>query len=516
LLKVSFLRQSTPVLIFATLSLAACGSGGVKTPFGGGDVADLSTDALRSAASDPNVRAFYAATNWQPVWSKSLAKQLTEAIQQAPKHALLPDMFLPKAIPQDPAQREIALTKAALSYASALAKGRVDPAKTAEVYTLPRPNTDVARGLAQTLGDGKAKLADWFDGLAPQTDEYRALSQAFLHYAQLASSQQDEDIGEGKPIKPGATDPRVTPLVEALKTNGYLPQNATLSSDHPRYAPAIVKAVQAMQTDFGLKSDGIVGPDTLQILNTGATERARQIAVNMERRRWLTRDLPPTRVDVNTAATFLEYWRDGKLKSRRNVVAGQPGKETPQLGSPMFRLVAHPTWTVPVSIAKEELAGKSAGYFASQNMVQKDGMYVQMPGPKNALGAVKFDLKNDQAIYLHDTPAKALFSANERHRSHGCVRVEDALGFARMIAQDDGILDEFDKAFREKPNQESFVTLNRQIPVRLMYHTVFLDRSGQLAFRTDAYGWDQDVAIALGRPQAVRHKLKAKSGDIGP
>lgn len=507
------MRKPLYLLIFAALSTSGCGSG--EAPWTGDKAAQVSVSALQAAATDPDVRRFYAANNWQAVWSEGLAKQLTESIRLAPKHALLQDMFMPKALPQDGAGREVALTKVAMAYASALANGRVDPAKIAEVYTLPRPKADLAAGLRQAVTD--ENIGQWLDSLAPQTAEYQALSKAFLHYAQLASSGEDQSIGAGKPIKPGATDQRIVPLVQALKDNGYLPANAALSSGQPRYGPAIVQAVKAMQEDFGLKADGVVGPDTLQILNTGATERARQVAVNMERRRWLSRGLPATRIDVNTAATFLEYWRDGQLRNRRKVVVGQPDWETPQLGSPMFQLVAHPTWTVPDSIEKDELAGKSAAYFASQNIVRKNGKLVQMPGPKNALGAVKFDLKNDEAIYLHDTPAKALFAANERHRSHGCVRVEDALGFARMVARDDGILNQFDKAFHTKPDDPSFVPLKREIPVRLMYHTAFLDDGGQIAFRTDVYGWDHDVAVALGRPQAARHRLKRQShGDIGP
>jgi murein L,D-transpeptidase YcbB/YkuD len=510
-----FLRKFLWLLPLSALSMTACGSGGVKSPFGQGEATEVPAGALKAAVKDEQSRRFYEANGWQAAWSKGLEKELAEAIRNAPRHALLQSMFLDGQVPSDPAQREARLTKAALSYASALAFGRVDPVKTAEVYTLPRPQGDLAAGLTKAIAD--KKLAPWLDSLAPQTDEYRALSAAFLHYAQLASSGGDQGVAEGKPIKPGERDPRVAQLVEALKTNGYLAADAQLPAGEQRYLPAVASAVKAMQADFGLKADGVLGPDTLAILNTGATERARQIAVNMERRRWLAREMPETRIDVNTAATVLEYWRDGKLRNRRNVVVGQPDWETPQLGSPMFQLVAHPTWTVPESIEQDELASKSPAYFASQNIVREGGKLVQQPGPKNALGAVKFDLKNDEAIYLHDTPAKALFTTNERHRSHGCVRVQDALGFARLIAGDDGVLDAFDKAFTSKPNDPSFVSLKKQIPVRLLYHTAFLDQSGQIAFRTDVYGWDHDVAVALGRPQATRYRLKRQThGDVGP
>jgi murein L,D-transpeptidase YcbB/YkuD len=100
--------------------------------------------------------------------------------------------------------------------------------------------------------------------------------------------------------------------------------------------------------------------------------------------------------------------------------------------------VANPTWTVPGSIQSKEIEGKGAGYLR-RNMVWKDGWIVQQPGPQNALGLVKFDMKNDHQIYLHDTPAKPLFSEVQRERSHGCVRVEDGVGFAEMLARDEGV-----------------------------------------------------------------------------
>ena len=245
-----------------------------------------------------------------------------------------------------------------------------------------------------------------------------------------------------------------------------------------------------------------------------AGDRARQLAVNLERLRWLDRVPPATRIDVNTASATLEYWRNGTPRDRRNVVVGEPGWETPQLGSPIFQLVAHPYWRVPDSIFEDELAEKGPAFFAEQNMEFRDGKLVQLPGPKNALGEVKFDMRNDQAIYLHDTPAKSLFGMPERHRSHGCVRVQDALGFALLLAHDDGILIDFQEAMME--GDETFVKLKKEVPVRLMYRTAFLD-DGQVRMVDDVYGWDDDVAHALGyvrRPP--RAKAKHERGDIGP
>jgi len=237
--------------------------------------------------------------------------------------------------------------------------------------------------------------------------------------------------------------------------------------------------------------------------------------VAMERLRWLQRDAPKTRIDVNTASTVLDYWRDGQHVDRRKVVAGEAYKPTPQLQSPLYRLVAKPTWTVPKGIGESELAKKSQAWLRDNQFVMKDGQYVQQPGPKNSLGLVKFDLQNDEAIYLHDTPAKALFSQDRRHRSHGCVRVENAVQFATALAQQEGVLEQFQKAMQK--DDQSFVELPQQIPVRLLYHTAFWDGS-RIQFRPDVYGWDENIAKALelapGPPQKIE---QPESGDdVGP
>jgi murein L,D-transpeptidase YcbB/YkuD len=146
-------------------------------------------------------------------------------------------------------------------------------------------------------------------------------------------------------------------------------------------------------------------------------------------------------------------------------------------------------------------------------MVRRDGKIVQLPGPDSALGLVKFDMKDPYAIYLHDTPAKSLFELSQRQRSHGCVRVDNAMQFARMLAQEQGVLPEFEKAMAT--GEETNVDLPQDIPVRLMYHTAFWDGS-RVHFRADAYGWDEDVAEALGLDKSGRRTLQTKSGDVGP
>ena len=477
----------------AALALASCSG---KAPQSANDQSALSAD---------------------DVDSKSLEKQLMAALDDAPKHGLTKDLFLKADLPADGSARTQALLQAASDYASALANGKVDPTKVRDVYTVPRNKVDVRSGLVQAIKD--KKLQQWLDTLAPQTDEYRALSNAFVQLVKRSPGLPDIDIPAGKALKPGDTDPRVPAIVANLKAQGYV-KAAEDSKDARQpaaptthYSGAVVQAVRQWQADSGLKPDGVIGPDTITALNASPRDRARQIAVAMERLRWLDRNPPATRIDVNTAGTFLDYFRDGQLLDHRKVVAGEPGKETPQLGAPIFQLVANPTWTVPHSI-DDEMAGKSGGWLAANGFTRKDGQWVQASGPKNSLGIVKFDMKDDEAIYLHDTPAKALFGEDERHRSHGCVRVENAMDFAHMLAQADGIDAKFSEAMAT--GKETFVKLNHEIPVRLLYHTAWLGTDGRIHFAADAYGWDNDVATALGYQTKAPAKAGARAEDVGP
>ena len=477
---------------------------------------------LREAASDPRVRRFYEARDWRPAWTSEQASALTQAIGTAERHALDKRQFLePVEQTRDATAREAGLSLAALSYADALARGRTDPSRLFEVYTVPRPDPDLAGGLNRAIEGGG--LADWLGSLAPQDEEYRLMSEAYLRYSRNAGPRR-RTIPAGDALRPGGSDPRIAAIAAALRADGYLQaaqpapqqgQQNRQASQVPdnRFTPELAAAVRRLQQDYGLDANGVIDAATLSAINDGPFERARTLAVNMERRRWLQREAPATRIDVNTAAAMLTYWRDGSAADRRRVVSGQPGNETPQLGSPMFRLVANPTWTVPRSIQEEEIEPKGEGYMARNNMEWRDGWIVQKSGPRNSLGLVKFDMRNDHAIYLHDTPAKGLFREDQRQFSHGCVRVEDALGFARMIATDQGVLDQWQEA--SATGEETFVALPRQIPVRLLYHTAFAD-GGRIVFRPDPYGWDEDVAEALGLAARQRRPRPQHRGDVGP
>jgi murein L,D-transpeptidase YcbB/YkuD len=504
----------------AALVVAGCQQSGDK---GGGPTTQVDATQLQSAVADPASKRFYEARGWSGAWDEKQAKSLEAAIGDAGRHGINPESFLKDLrAGGDGAAGEAMRTKVALAYAHALAFGMVAPDKLFDVYTVPKPRIDLAAGLAQALQAGD--IQTWLASLAPQDPEYRALSEEYLRYRARAPQDKGPPITPGGKIDPGKKDPRLAQIVQALRTGGYLqapqsnPPQKGQSQPQPtpaveRYSSDMVQAVKRLQADYGIKPDGVIGESTIEALNNGASERARILAVNLERRRWLDRQPPATRIDVNTAAAFLNYWRDGQLAHHARVVNGQPGWETPELGSPIARLVANPDWTIPDSIEEKEIRPKGAAYMRSQHIVEKNGRLVQESGPTNALGQVKFDMINNQSIYLHDTPAKALFASDERHSSHGCVRVQDAIGFARLIANDQGVLDQFNKALAT--GKESEVPLKAKIPVRLIYHSAYLD-GGRIVFRPDPYGWDDKLALALGLGGAIRHHVIKQVDDVGP
>lgn len=444
-----------------------------------------------------------------PAWSKRDEETLKAAIDGRASHGLDHMNFWPSLEGKTPEARETALNKAALRYAGALAKGAVDPLRLYDIYELKRPELDVEAGLRDAIGKGGLK--EWLDGLAPHDEGYAALSKAYL--SESRSTGKGRDIAEGELLRPGASDGRVPQVREALADKGYLREGGD-ASDGDEYGRDLVTAVKALQRDFGLNPDGIIGPSTLAILNAGPGDRARTLAVAMERLRWLARQPGPDRIDVNTAAAEMSYIRGGQPVDLRRVISGKPRTATPQLEAPLYRLVANPLWTLPRSI-QGEVTAKGDEYIANNGFYWRNGRLVQRSGPGNSLGLAKFDMRNNHAIYLHDTPSKALFARQQRQLSHGCVRVDDAEGFAAKLAADEGVEAEWSEA-RQKA-KETFVSLPREIPVRLMYQTAYATNEGTIRYTTDPYGWDDAVAQKLGFQIAAKaSEFKSDVADTGP
>jgi murein L,D-transpeptidase YcbB/YkuD len=490
------LFRKLPVLALAAASVSAAAA-----PPSRAATPPPELSALASGTGNPDVARFYALRAWTPAWSPGEAQGLIAALQGAERHGVNAGPLLFQIESSGgPAEREANLTAAALSYADVLAHGAADPTEFHEVFTLKRNRVDLAAGLDAALKAGG--IERWLESLAPATPEYRALSAAYVEYRKVAEEDRPPEVGSGAAIRAGASDPRLPAIVALLAWKGYTEPPPLAGPVPPPpappptvYSPGLVGLIERFQADSRLEADGIIGPATLEALNRGPADRARQLALNMERWRWLDRAVPGDRIDVNVAAARLDYYRRGVKTWSTRTVVGRSDWATPALGETFDQLVINPPWNVPTSIAQKEILPRGPDYLARNDMYVTNGRVVQRPGPNAALGLVKFDMQNPYAIYLHDTPSKAAFESDSRHRSHGCVRVQDAVGFARRLAQERGRGAEFEAALASGETQ--ILKLGEAVAVRLLYQTAYLDGEA-VVFTSDPYGRDAALGRALG------------------
>ncbi|WP_292072141.1 L,D-transpeptidase family protein [Brevundimonas sp. UBA7534] len=467
----------------------------------------------------PDVRAFYELNGWRPVWTRERLRDLNAVAARAERHGLSgADQFDFVGLAADPATSDLRTTAAALAYARILAEGKVRPETVEDLWEMQKNRVDLPRGLNDALSRGA--LLDWYEGLAPTDIGYTNLSAGYVRYSRLANQGGWPAFAAGATIEPGASDRRVPALIDRLTAEGDLSaaDGARLKAQGLVYDSEVEAAVRSFQTRHGLGADGRVGPATQRSLGASAQDRARQIALNLERRRWLKRDVAPERIEVNTAAAIMVYWKDAKPVHSNRVVVGSHDNQTPSLEKPFASVVANPPWYVPAGIARREILPKGPGYLAANDMYVSNGTVIQRAGPKSALGYVKFELRDSYAIFLHDTPSKAAFNLSMRQRSHGCVRVQGAVEFARLLlSPDPAKLEQFDVA--QDTRETTRVTTGREISVRLLYWTAFVDGQGRVAFREDVYERDAKLAQALGiavsLPRVVDDGRKDEN-DVGP
>lgn len=422
--------------------------------------------------------------------------------------------------PDDPfaaAQAELYFSAFFVAYAADLKIGRLTPQKVDPQQFRNRKTIDVLRVLTdlKTQRDPTAYL----DSFESQNPHYQALKRMLRLYLAMAKSDVWPEVPQGDNVKPGASDPRIPAIREIL----------ILGGDHPGggsgevYDPVTVQAMQKFQQRNGLEAKGLIGKQTIVALNIPPEERARQIMLNMERWRWMPEDLGTYNYTVNLAAYELYEVDHAKIVDRMDVVVGAVATQTPEFSGEMSYVEINPTWTVPYSIATKEMLPrlrKNPSAYAADFDVFVNGKlaswgginwnaygsgnfpftFRQHPGPKNALGKVKFMLPNPHNIYLHDTPSKDKFQQTARAFSHGCIRLSRPIDFAYTVVG--GIAgwskDKIDATIAAGKTVR--VSLPRKIPVHLIYATAFESPLG-IEFRPDVYGRDRKLYAALfGKP----------------
>ena len=346
------------------------------------------------------------------------------------------------------------------------------------------------------------------------------LQEAFRRHRALAEAGGWTSVEHGPTIRPGAEDPRLVTLARRLVQSGDLPDSETAISTS-EYNESLQEGVRHFQARHGLEVDALVGRKTLRALNVPIEKRIDQLRVNLERMRRLSDIENHDFVVVNIAAFKAYVIRDGQMAWTTKVIVGERGDETPEFYSALSHIVFNPTWTVPYSIASEELLPKikaDPGFFARGRYELFDGdgdrvdpstidwsaigignfpfTIVQQPGPANQLGQVKFMFPNEYSVCMHDTPAKSLFDKAARAFSHGCIRVDDPLQFAAVLLDHEGWSREQIDA-EIKNSETRTIELSEPSPLHVSYWTAEVDDLGQVYFYDDLYGRDAEVLRKL-------------------
>lgn len=433
----------------------------------------------------------------------------------------------------DAIERDVLLSDGALRLATALAVGRARPEQWEDDWAIAAPVFDAVYGLDHALsGD---RLGPWLGGLAPSDLRYVRLKSALALYRDLARHGNWPQLAGGPTLKPGMIDERVGVLRKRLIAESYLPADnvappialpvepgeddaPAISPTAEIFDPVLEQAVRVFQQRQGIVEDGAVGPRTVAALNVSPRARVEQIALTLERWRSLPRDFGKNYVFVNVPGESLDVFEDGKPVMTMKVVVGDRVHPTPVVQSRIAAITFNPTWRVPLSIGKAEIAPKVKAdphYLEKNEMVQKGAYYFeQLPGPKNPLGQVKFETPNKFDVYLHDTATHKTFERVARALSHGCVRVENARGLAGYILGGPKWgPEEIDGAIALGETQRADVV--RKLRVSILYFTSFVDADGTIEFRDDIYGRDKRLRAALAGLVPIKTVNSAtKSGVI--
>jgi murein L,D-transpeptidase YcbB/YkuD len=482
------------------------------------------------------------------------AQQAVELLGAAASHGLAPQDYdaaaLQRAVAQamqgavaDPptiAALEQALTLAMQRYLNDLHHGRVDP-RQIQYRAAPTSRDRFDAGATLRAALLAHRLPDAVREAAPRIPLYEHLREALARYRGLVDHPAWQQPlpplppsagaprGAGAKLEAGQSYAGLALLAQRLQALDDLAPPTALP---PRYEGVLVDAVRAFQARHGLAADGVVGKATLAQLQVSPAARVRQIELMLERLRWTPLMRSSRMIVINIPEFVLRAYevQDGRIQVREQmkVIVGKAlDTRTPLFDEDMRFIEFSPYWNVPPSIARAELVPRlrrDPGYFQREGFefVGADGQVDtalsaaqlaavlagqsrirQRPGPKNALGDIKFVFPNRANIYLHHTPSVRLFERERRDFSHGCIRVEQPVALARFVLQ--GMPDWTEERIRQAMAGGTSATLRlaEPVPVVIAYGTTLV-RDGKLLFFEDLYGHDRLLDAALRQPAPAR------------
>jgi L,D-transpeptidase YcbB len=449
------------------------------------------------------VEAYYQARSYAPVWiddgiENKRAKAATAYLGGVDADGLDPADYIVPSFAGDEAaiaEAELKMTAAVLMYARHASTGRIHYSRVSPdiLYNLVTPEpAEVLGKVIEAKNVGQA-----LESFEPPHAAYKALK---AKLAEARAGGASGRISNGQALKVGMDDPRVP----TLRARFGVPEAGNTTFDK-----ALADAVKDYQKQRNLKQTGVFDNGTVDALNGPRNEREADIIIaNMERWRWMPRDLGKAYVMVNIPEYMLRVYDQGALAWQTRVVVGLGGaKATPLLTETMKYITINPTWHVPQSIIHHEYLPALAqdptvlARMGLQLSYARDGSVsiTQPPGAGNALGRIRFNFPNKFSVYQHDTPDKYMFASERRAASHGCMRVQYPDQYAEVLLR---IANPHEALSAERIRAmygtgERDIQLQYQIPVHLTYQTAYVDGGGHLVIREDIYGRDAKLISLL-------------------
>ena len=466
---------------------------------------------------------FYGAREFAPIWTQggsltASAKGVIARLRDAAADGLdaadypVPD-FAAATTPDALADADLKLTASMLDYARQAQSGRMHWSQVSADIQYPEHPTDPTEVLTNvtTAKDASATL----EGYNPPQKLFKELKKKLAELrgqGEAAVPIPDGEVLKYTPArkKQPAPEEMQDPRVPQLRAKLGISENA----DDTHYDAKVAEAVRKFQESVDLKANGVLDERTVRALNSPKRDRQIDIVlVNMERWRWLPRDLgAPSLGDayviLNVPDYSLKVMQRGAQVWSTRVVTGKPGiHATPLLSETMKFITVNPTWNVPPSIIYNEYL---PALQQDPTVLQRMGLRLdrapdgsihisQPPGEANALGRIRFNFPNKFLVYQHDTPDKNLFARDERAFSHGCMRVQNPDQYASVLLN---IVLPNERYTPEKVrsmygNSEIDLKFPTPIPVNITYQTAFVDDAGKLQIRRDVYGRDATMIPML-------------------
>lgn len=368
----------------------------------------------------------------------------------------------------------------------------------------------------------KDMSGDFLSKMTIDLEGYQRLKKLLAQYRKAENEKTWPHMPEGEVLKLTQSpmkSSRVQILRKILSAQGYLKSTDKMSQI---YDADLEAAVKNFQKHHVIKEDGVIGSETLQMLNLSHQDQVDRILLAMEKWRWLPKEMGDRFIIVNIPAFCLTTFQNGKKDFDMKIIVGRQYRKTPTFSSEIYAVRFNPSWHVPNSIFRKDKLPKilnDPSYVSQKGFVVYDASsgqrlnpqnvdwesgdirLVQPPGVHNALGKIRFTLKTTDSVYLHGTPEKYLFDKDKRSFSSGCIRVEDPQKLALYVFNDKQNWP-LEKIERESAGEQTKnIPLEHPVPVHIVYLTVWVDDNGIPYFADDIYNRDRGLLEQLKQIQ---------------